>query len=101
MKEYRFLPPAEEELTEASLYYETASSGLGQEFLDDLQRTVDALREHSQLGRPVGRSLRQATFRRFPFLLIYAEEQDQIVVVAVAHQRRRPGYWRSRERSGR
>ena len=101
MKEYRFLPPAEEELTEASLYYETASSGLGQEFLDDLQRTVDVLRERPQLGRPVGHSLRQATFRRFPFLLIYAEEPDQIVVVAVAHQRWRPGYWRSRERSGR
>jgi hypothetical protein len=39
MKGYRFLPPAEEELTEASLYYEAASSGLGQEFLDDLQFT--------------------------------------------------------------
>jgi len=99
MKEYRFLPPAEEELTEASLYYEAASSGLGQEFLDDLQFTVDALRERPQLGRPAGRGLRQVTFRRFPFLLIYAEEKDQIVVVAVAHQRRRPGYWRSRGRS--
>jgi hypothetical protein len=33
---YRFLPPAEEEMTEASFYYETASRGLGQEFLGDM-----------------------------------------------------------------
>ena len=96
MKGYRFLPPAEEEMTEASFYYQTASSGLGQEFLDDLQRTIDALCERPKLGRLVGRGLRQVPFRRFPFLLIYAEEEE-IVVVAVAHQKRRPGYWRARE----
>ncbi len=93
---YRFLSPAEEEMAEASLRYETASNGLGKEFLDDLQRTVDMLREHPKLGRPAGRGLRQAPFRRFPFLLIYADEPDQLIVVAVAHQKRRPGYWRGR-----
>lgn len=83
-------------MTEASFYYETASRGLGQEFLDDLQRTVDALREYPSLGRPAGRGLRQAAFQRFPFLLIYAHQLDDIIVVAVAHQKRRPGYWQSR-----
>lgn len=38
-------------MTEASFYYQTASSGLGQEFLDDLQRTIEAVRERSKLGR--------------------------------------------------
>ena len=83
-------------MTEASFFYETASAGLGLEFLEDLQRTVDALREHPKVGRPVGRGLRRAPFRRFPFLLIYADDPDAIVVVAVAHQKRRPGYWRGR-----
>lgn len=99
MKGYRFLPPAEEEVTEASFYYQTASGGLGQEFLDDLQRTINAVRERPKLGRPVSRGLRQAPLQRFPFLLIYAEEEE-ILVVAVAHQNRRPGYWRAREWSG-
>lgn len=96
MKGYRFLPPAEEEMTEASRYYERASSGLGQEFLDDLQQTAVADRDHPGIGRPAGAVFRQTPIRIFPFLLIYADEQDDLVVVAVAHQKRRPGYWRTR-----
>jgi hypothetical protein len=42
---YRLLPPAEEEMTEAALYYEVAESGLGDVFLDDVQHAIDAIRE--------------------------------------------------------
>lgn len=38
---YRFLPPAEEEMTEASIFYENASANLGVDFLDDVQCVVD------------------------------------------------------------
>ena len=86
-------------MAEASFYYETASRGLGQEFLDDVQYTVDALRRHPELGRSAGGELRQAPLRRFPFLLIYIHSAEEIIVVAVAHQRRRPGYWRRRVES--
>lgn len=93
---YRFLPPAEEEMTEAAFFYEANSTGLGSDFLDDLQRAIDAVREHPRLGRPVARGLRQAPLGRFPFLLVYADEPDAILVVAVAHQKRRPDYWKGR-----
>lgn len=93
---YRFLPPAEEELIEALLFYEAASPGLGADFLDEVQRVIDMLREKPKLGRSVSRNLRRAVFPRFPFSIIYAEESDFILVVAVAHQKRRPGYWRTR-----
>jgi plasmid stabilization system protein ParE len=93
---YRFLPPAEEEMVEASHFYEAESSGLGDEFLDDVQRVIDSLREHPKLGQQVGRKFRLALLRRFPFSLFNSEEPDGILVVAVAHQRRRPGYWRGR-----
>ncbi len=93
---YRFLPPAEEEMTEASLFYEVASAGLGAEFFDDVQHVINLLREHPALGRPVGRGLRRALLHRFPFSLIYSIETDEILIVAVAHQKRRPGYWRNR-----
>jgi hypothetical protein len=43
---YLFLHPADEEMTEASLFYEAASIGLGKDFLDDVQRVIDSLREH-------------------------------------------------------
>ena len=93
---YRFLAPAEEEMTEASEFYEAESAGLGMEFLNDVQRVIDTLREHPKLGQAVGGGFRRALLRRFPFSLIYSEEPNVILIVAVAHQRRRPGYWRER-----
>jgi hypothetical protein len=50
---YRFLPPADEEMTEASLFYEAASTGLGNDFLDDVQRVADSSREYPYLGHGV------------------------------------------------
>src|ERR1700737_2576238 len=93
---YRFLLPAEEEMTEASVFYEAASIGLGSDFLDDVQRVVDVLREHPTSGYVVGQGLRRTLLRRFPFNLFYSIETDGILVVAIAHQRRRPDYWKDR-----
>jgi len=91
---YRFLLPAEEEMIDASVFYETATSGLGTGFLDEIQRVVNILRDHPDLGQPVGRGLRRALLHRFPFSLIYSAEVDAVLIVAVAHQRRRPEYWK-------
>jgi plasmid stabilization system protein ParE len=96
MTGYRFLTPAEEELTEASGFYEAAASRLGVDFLEEVQRVVDVLCQHPKFGVPVGQSLRRTVLDRFPFSIIYAVEENRIVVVAVAHQKRRPDYWRSR-----
>jgi toxin ParE1/3/4 len=93
---YRFLTPAEEEMTEAALFYDAASNQLGSDFLDDVQRAVDRLREFPQAGEAIISGLRQSLLHRFPFSLIYAIEENVIVVIAVAHHRRRPGYWQSR-----
>ena len=93
---YRFLTPAEDEMTEAASFYETASSQLGSDFLDDVQRAVHRLREFPQAGEAIDLSLRRTLLRRFPFSLIYAIEENVVVVVAVAHHGRRPRYWQSR-----
>lgn len=96
MIEYEFLPPAEEEMIEASEFYEARSEGLGFEFLDDVQRVIDLVREHPKIGQSVGGGFRRAVLRRFPFSIIYSEERNEIVIIAVAHTKRRPGYWRGR-----
>lgn len=79
-----------------SLFYQAVSRELGQDFLDDVQRVIDLVVEQPNLGRPVGRGLRRALLSRFPFSLIYSSESDAILIVAVAHQKRRPDYWRKR-----
>jgi hypothetical protein len=93
---YRFLDPAEEEMNEASSYYEAASNGLGFDFLADVQFSIDSLCEYPSLGYAVGNGLRRKLLHRFPFSLIYSVEPDAILIIAVAHYGRRPGYWKIR-----
>ena len=83
-------------MIEASFFYEARSEGLGFEFLDGVQRLIDLIREHPKLGQSVPGGFRRAVLRRFPFSLIYSEERNEIVIIAVAHAKRRPGYWRGR-----
>ena len=83
-------------MTEAALFYEAARSGLGDLFLDDIQRAIDTIRERPHLGIAVAHGFRRALIRRFPFSLIYAVDGEEIVVIAVAHQRRSPSYWKDR-----
>jgi ParE toxin of type II toxin-antitoxin system, parDE len=93
---YRFLASAEEEMSEASLFYDAASGGLGNDFLDDVQQAIDRLCEYPQAGKPVSSNLRRMLLHRFPFSIFYSVETDVILVVAIAHHGRRPGYWESR-----
>ena len=95
---YRFLSPAEEEMTQAALYYEAASSRLGRDFLDDVQKAIDRLRNFPQVGELVDSDLRRTLLHRFPFSIIYSQEENEIVVVAIAHHGRKPRYWHSRIR---
>jgi plasmid stabilization system protein ParE len=93
---YRFLSPAEEEMMEAALFYEAASNGLGTDFLDDVQRSIDIVSDYPRAGEPIDSDFRRTLLYRFPFSVIYALEENGIVVIAVAHHGREPQYWRSR-----
>jgi plasmid stabilization system protein ParE len=96
MTPYRFLTPAEEEMTEAALFYEAASSRLGTDFLDDVQRAIDRLCDYRQAGEAITLGFRRTLLHQFPFSLIYAVEDNVIVIIAVAHRSRRPDYWKTR-----
>ena len=91
---YRFLSPAEDEMSEAALFYDAVD--LGNDFLDDVQIAIHKLCEYPQAGQVVASRLRRMLLHRFPFSIIYSEETDLILVIAVAHHSRRPDYWRSR-----
>jgi len=93
---YPLLPPAEEEMTEAALFYEEAKAGLGAVFFDDVQHAIDSVREHPGLGEEIAHGFRRVLTRRFPFTIIYALDANEIAVVAVAHQSRSPNYWKGR-----
>ena len=94
MKPVVFHLDAEAELDAAMAYYESQQSGLGLDFQTDVVRTIGRIRQHPQLF-PLHNEgkLRKSTVRRFPYVIFYLELEEHIWIAAVAHQRRRPGYW--------
>jgi len=96
MKPVVFLPDAEEEMLQAAVYYESQSSGLGIDYLSKVERAVQAIEESPMTWPIVEGELRRRLVRRFPFGILYRIDPEEIVIVAVAHLRRKPGYWRER-----
>jgi plasmid stabilization system protein ParE len=98
VRAYRFHPAASEEADAAARNYEAARAGLGREFIADLDACIAIAREFPDAGTPYSATTRRLLFRRFPFSLIYRADSNEVEIVAVAHQRREPGYWRQRVR---
>jgi plasmid stabilization system protein ParE len=93
---YEFHPEAEQEFVEAAAYYERNVTGLGERFGSEVRHAIERLLEYPKLGVPMDADLSRLMLTRFPYSLIYSFTADLLRVVAVAHARRRPGYWRSR-----
>jgi plasmid stabilization system protein ParE len=92
-----FLPAAQEELDAAAVYLDARATGLGAEFVDDVERTAALASTFPNIGQPLDERHRKMTLQRFSYYLAYrVDDASLLVVVAVAHKRRRPGYWRSR-----
>ena len=91
-----FHPEAELELIGAALYYDGEVPGLGERLEKEVRRATDLLLQHPEIGAPVDLERRQFVLARFPFNLIYTAADEVVWILAVAHQKRRPGYWRSR-----
>jgi toxin ParE1/3/4 len=89
-------PAAEKELIDAAAFYDRQRPGLGDRFIDEFERVVTLLIEHPELGVRVGDDRRVIVLNRFPFRLVYVLEDSGIRIIAVAHQKRRPDFWRGR-----
>jgi plasmid stabilization system protein ParE len=91
-----FHPAAAQELAAAAEAYESRAPRLGQELIIEARRLIALICAHPQIGKPLDKVHRRMPMRRFPLLLVYRVDSDLVRVIAVAHRRRRPGYWRQR-----
>ncbi|MBE3584487.1 MAG: type II toxin-antitoxin system RelE/ParE family toxin [Limnochordaceae bacterium] len=87
---------ARDEAEDAVRYYEDRAEGLGLTFLAELAEAIDRIAANPEAYPPVGATIRRKLLRRFPFSVLYAIEPDKIRVLAIAHHKRRPGYWHDR-----
>ncbi|MBI2378797.1 MAG: type II toxin-antitoxin system RelE/ParE family toxin [Deltaproteobacteria bacterium] len=94
----RLLPSRRGEFAEAVEWYDERRPGLGQEFEADVYAAADTLAAHPNAWTrwPGLRDVRVFPMDRFPFLIPYALVKEGVLILAVAHAKRRPGYWRSR-----
>jgi toxin ParE1/3/4 len=100
-KPVRFDAEAEDEIAAAAAWYEEKRGGLGVEFLDAVEEAEGRLAEAPQTFPLDARAtaalaVRRCPVARFPYWLVFLDLEGEIRVLAAAHTRRRPGYWRSR-----
>jgi plasmid stabilization system protein ParE len=89
-----FLPEAEREMLEAALYYQSQATRLGIDFLSEVERAVQSIAESPDTWPVLEGEVRRRLIRRFPLGVLYRVEPEEIVVIAVAHLRRKPCYWK-------
>jgi len=92
----RFLQAASREMRKAAQRYEGEAEGLGDRFLGAVSKNILHVSEFPYAGKVVG-ELRAIAVRSFPYSVIYGIDEDEVVIVAVAHYRKRPGYWLKRK----
>ncbi len=91
-----FITAALEEFLGAIEFYRDQAPGLGEDFIEDVERSIALFTEFPSLGSPAPSATRRVHLSRFPYSLVYLVADDVIRVIAVEHQSRRPGFWRDR-----
>ena len=92
----RLLEPAQAELDDAITWYAEQAPGLGDAFLIETLKTIQLIEQYPTAWHPLTPQIRRCRLRRFPYSLVYTKDGNDLLVVAVAHQHRKPGYWRTR-----
>ncbi|HSG40364.1 MAG TPA: type II toxin-antitoxin system RelE/ParE family toxin [Thermoanaerobaculia bacterium] len=94
---FSFAPEAREELLETIRYYESESTGLGAAFLASVNEGIQQILTFPESAPVLRGKVRSKTLRRFPYSLLYSIQEEDIRIVAVMSQKRRPFYWRGRK----
>ena len=97
----RVLLEAEWEVRDAARWYEELRQGLGETFLDEYGEALESIRENPKsfphmetVNAP--RETRRCLLRQFPYFVVYQVLENELIILAVAHGRRRPNYWINR-----
>jgi len=98
VSQVRVLPAAQREIRAAARWYEARHEGLGIEFVALVDEALAKIADRPRASPPwrADRPYRRRLVRRFPYAVFFVADDELVTVVAVAHQRRRPGYWEDR-----
>jgi len=92
----RLLEPAQAELDEAIAWYAEQAPGLGDAFLIETLKAIRLIDQFPSAWHPLTPQIRRCRLKRFPYSVVYTHDGTDVLVLAIAHQHRRPNYWRAR-----
>lgn len=90
------LPEAVEELRAAAKFYEAEQQGLGRALIQEVRRACQFIAEQPLATHAERGDVRVRRVARFPYRVYYRARPEEILVIAIGHRRRRPGFWRTR-----
>lgn len=88
---------AKQELDDAVRFYELEYSGLGRRFKEEVKKAALRIAEYPKAWSIERGEVRKCLLHKFPYKLLYSVEANHILVIAVAHQHRKPDYWVDRD----
>jgi plasmid stabilization system protein ParE len=92
-----FHPEALEEAEAATRWYRERSPRAAQRFVEEIDEAIARVLAAPQCWPADARGFRQIKLPCFPFSIVYRERRDAIQIVAIAHHRHRPTYWKQRK----
>ena len=95
---FRFLQPAEAELLDGLSYYSAIRPELGIRFEQAVAEAVSNAVAHPERGAPRSKNTRRWLVKSFPFGIIYRAGESGVLIIAVAHDRKKPKYLADRLR---
>ena len=93
MKPHVFQRQADDEYAEGLRYYAEINAKLGQRFYFEVERCLREICLAPQRHRLFEQDARRYLCKIFPYAIVYRDQPDRVIIVAVMHLRRRPGYW--------
>jgi len=92
----RFRSEAASDVVLAREWYDAQRPGLGEDFVQSLERVIDLVSALPEAFPEIAVGLRRALLGRFPYAVYYRLDGDLVDVIACLHTRRSPSRWRSR-----
>ncbi len=96
MRNLIFHPDVKDEIKASYQWYQEQAEGLGEDFLSELEASYQIISEFPESWPNFQNGFKRYLLSRFPFSVIYRESAEKLYVVAVMHNRRKPGYWHNR-----
>ena len=93
----KFLEEAKFELDEAIEYYESESPGLGNQFLQEVLNSLNRIANFPEAWHPLSINTRRCQTAKFPYGLVYAILENEILIISVSNLHRKPNHWKDRK----